>query len=94
MVHCSDGVGRTGTMIAILTMVAQHEADAAGEIDVFRTVFRLRECRPLMVRFVNMIYFLCQLTIYFVKGYEQEPIQVPLRLYGVLHQTDERRTKV
>ncbi|XP_046568155.1 uncharacterized protein LOC124276555 [Haliotis rubra] len=48
VVHCSSGVGRTGTFIAINAMVEQ--ARAEPEVDVFKFVCRMRLHRPEMVR--------------------------------------------
>ena len=51
--HCSDGVGRTGTLIAALNLGAAVEFDredgSNGDIDVYKTVMAIREFRPLMV---------------------------------------------
>ena len=52
LVHCSDGVGRTGTAIAALHLGAALEfsgGDDAEDIDVYKTVMAIREFRPLMV---------------------------------------------
>ena len=52
LVHCSDGVGRTGTVIAALNLGAAVEFDRDGgneDIDVHKTVMAIREFRPLMV---------------------------------------------
>ena len=52
LVHCSDGVGRTGTAIAALHLGAAVEFSgdkADDDIDVYKTVMAIREFRPLMV---------------------------------------------
>ena len=55
LVHCSDGVGRTGTALAALHLGAALEfgrRDAGSDdadIDVYKTVMAIREFRPLMV---------------------------------------------
>lgn len=55
VVHCSAGIGRTGTLIAIYNLVStiQHYIDTKntkkGRISVFATVRRLREQRYHMV---------------------------------------------
>ena len=48
IVHCSAGVGRTGTFIALSNLM--DEILIGGKtIDVFKTVFNLRADRKLMV---------------------------------------------
>jgi protein tyrosine phosphatase len=47
-VHCSAGVGRTGTLIALDNIVNAIEGRSTI-VDVFNTVFRLREDRKYMV---------------------------------------------
>ena len=50
MVHCSAGVGRTGTLIALANLTG--EAKGAGKdkkVSVFRTVRKLRDQRMHMV---------------------------------------------
>ena len=48
LVHCSAGVGRTGTLIGLDTLT--REVDCGKEtVDVFNTVYRMREDRGFMV---------------------------------------------
>ncbi|XP_043516829.1 receptor-type tyrosine-protein phosphatase beta isoform X2 [Frieseomelitta varia] len=48
VIHCSAGIGRTGTLIAI-DIILQHLRDNR-KLDVFRTVYRLRHHRINMVQ--------------------------------------------
>ena len=49
IVHCSAGVGRTGTLIG-LDKLAREVEGGAEEIDVFKAVYEMREDRCKMVR--------------------------------------------
>ena len=49
MVHCSAGVGRTGTLIGLDTLAREIEC-GREEVDVFNAVYRMREDRELMVQ--------------------------------------------
>ena len=48
LVHCSAGVGRTGTFISLFNLV--DEAKAEGVFDILQTVQRLRQQRVKMVQ--------------------------------------------
>ena len=57
LVHCSAGVGRTGTFIGLYKLLTKIDTEEAEEtIDVFNEVFKLREDRCLMV---NSFFFCC-----------------------------------
>ncbi|KAJ7313949.1 hypothetical protein JRQ81_005777 [Phrynocephalus forsythii] len=58
LVHCSAGVGRTGTFIALDSLLRQ--AWDKGEIGVFAFVQRLRMNRPLMIQTESQYIFLHQ----------------------------------
>ena len=49
LVHCSAGVGRTGTLIGLDTLAREIEC-GREEVDVFNAVYRMREDRELMVQ--------------------------------------------
>ena len=48
VVHCSAGVGRTGTFIALSNLINLVEANAEY-LNLFQTVLDLRKYRPYMV---------------------------------------------
>ncbi|CAL1532181.1 unnamed protein product, partial [Lymnaea stagnalis] len=48
VVHCSAGVGRTGTFIALCNVMK--EAEDTGRIDFFKTVVKLRQDRVMMIQ--------------------------------------------
>ena len=54
LVHCSAGIGRTGTYIALLLLIEsieyQRQQSGSALISIFGTVRRLREQRWLMVK--------------------------------------------
>ncbi|ETE66696.1 Receptor-type tyrosine-protein phosphatase H, partial [Ophiophagus hannah] len=58
LVHCSAGVGRTGTFISLDSLLCQ--AQDQGEIGVFSLVEKLRRNRPLMIQNEDQYVFLHQ----------------------------------
>ncbi|XP_013415221.1 receptor-type tyrosine-protein phosphatase kappa isoform X1 [Lingula anatina] len=56
VVHCSAGVGRTGTFIALDYLMDQ--AQAEGKINIFQLVQLMRGARPKMIQTVEQYYFL------------------------------------
>jgi protein tyrosine phosphatase len=62
-VHCSAGIGRTGTTIALANIILQIAAQANQgvkdpQFSVFSTVRRLREQRFLMVQMEDQYMFI------------------------------------
>ncbi|XP_056603685.1 receptor-type tyrosine-protein phosphatase eta isoform X3 [Triplophysa dalaica] len=66
LVHCSAGVGRTGTLIAIDRLIFQIERD--GVVDVYGIIHDLRMHRPLMVQTEDQYVFLNQCAMDFIKS--------------------------
>ncbi|XP_058501447.1 receptor-type tyrosine-protein phosphatase eta [Solea solea] len=66
VVHCSAGVGRTGTFIAIDTLIFQIERENA--VDIFGTVHELRMHRTLMVQTEDQYVFLNQCAMDLIKS--------------------------
>ncbi|XP_006942926.4 receptor-type tyrosine-protein phosphatase V-like isoform X1 [Felis catus] len=56
LVHCSAGVGRTGTFVALSRLLQQLEEEQA--VDVFNAVYALRLYRPLMIQTPTQYIFL------------------------------------
>ncbi|XP_051778581.1 receptor-type tyrosine-protein phosphatase eta [Erpetoichthys calabaricus] len=56
LIHCSAGVGRTGTLIALDHLI--HQIDREGMADVYGIVYGLRMHRPLMVQTEDQYVFL------------------------------------
>ena len=50
LVHCSAGVGRTGTFIAVYKLVTEYGDDRVKELDLFQTVVEMRRQRIKMVQ--------------------------------------------
>ncbi|XP_077975279.1 receptor-type tyrosine-protein phosphatase mu-like [Styela clava] len=55
LIHCSDGAGRTGSYCAIVNLIERMKCES--NIDVFRTVKDLRDCRPGMVQTLKQYKF-------------------------------------
>ncbi|XP_055365802.1 receptor-type tyrosine-protein phosphatase eta [Betta splendens] len=66
VVHCSAGVGRTGTFIAIDRLLFQIERE--NSVDVFGIVHDLRMHRPLMVQTEDQYVFLNQCALDIIRS--------------------------
>uniref|UniRef100_A0A8C0UF35 Receptor-type tyrosine-protein phosphatase eta n=1 Tax=Cyanistes caeruleus TaxID=156563 RepID=A0A8C0UF35_CYACU len=66
LVHCSAGVGRTGTFIAIDRLIQQMEME--NTVDVYGVVYDLRMHRPLMVQTEDQYVFLNQCVMDIIKS--------------------------
>ncbi|XP_063053903.1 receptor-type tyrosine-protein phosphatase eta-like [Engraulis encrasicolus] len=66
IVHCSAGVGRTGTFIAIDRVIFQIERES--KVDVFGIVYEMRMHRPLMVQTEDQYVFLNQCALDIIKS--------------------------
>ncbi|XP_018410464.1 PREDICTED: receptor-type tyrosine-protein phosphatase eta [Nanorana parkeri] len=66
VVHCSAGVGRTGTLIALDRLIKQIEAE--DKVDVYGVVYDLRMHRGLMVQTENQYVFLNQCAADIIKA--------------------------
>ncbi|XP_036439768.1 receptor-type tyrosine-protein phosphatase eta [Colossoma macropomum] len=66
LVHCSAGVGRTGTFIAIDRLIFQIERD--GVVDVYGIIHDLRMHRPLMVQTEDQYVFLNQCAVDIIRS--------------------------
>ena len=53
LVHCNDGVGRTGVFIALFHLIQEIHCKAK-HLNVFQTVINLRKDRKFMVRELNL----------------------------------------
>ncbi|KAM6393575.1 receptor-type tyrosine-protein phosphatase eta [Pluvialis apricaria] len=70
LVHCSAGVGRTGTFIAIDRLIQQIEME--NTVDVYGVVYDLRMHRPLMVQTEDQYVFLNQCVMDIIKSQKEK----------------------
>ncbi|KFO71871.1 Receptor-type tyrosine-protein phosphatase eta, partial [Cuculus canorus] len=70
LVHCSAGVGRTGTFIAIDRLIQQIEME--NTVDVYGVVYDLRMHRPLMVQTEDQYVFLNQCVMDIIRSQKEK----------------------
>ncbi|XP_030307401.1 receptor-type tyrosine-protein phosphatase eta, partial [Calypte anna] len=70
LVHCSAGVGRTGTFIAIDRLIQQMEME--NTVDVYGVVYELRMHRPLMVQTEDQYVFLNQCVVDIIRSQKEK----------------------
>lgn len=87
LVHCSAGIGRTGTFIALDFLLKM--ARAEGSVDVFRCVQSLREQRVSMVQTTEQYAFLYEVLLEGVLcGATGVPVESIHSHVGRLHEPD------
>ncbi|NWH70678.1 PTPRJ phosphatase, partial [Piaya cayana] len=70
LVHCSAGVGRTGTFIAVDRLIQQIEME--NTVDVYGVVYDLRMHRPLMVQTEDQYVFLNQCVMDIIRSKKEK----------------------
>uniref|UniRef100_A0A8C3J4T8 Receptor-type tyrosine-protein phosphatase eta n=1 Tax=Calidris pygmaea TaxID=425635 RepID=A0A8C3J4T8_9CHAR len=70
LVHCSAGVGRTGTFIAIDRLIQQIEME--NTVDVYGVIYDLRMHRPLMVQTEDQYVFLNQCVMDIIRSQKEK----------------------
>uniref|UniRef100_G1K895 Receptor-type tyrosine-protein phosphatase eta n=1 Tax=Anolis carolinensis TaxID=28377 RepID=G1K895_ANOCA len=70
LVHCSAGVGRTGTFIAIDRLI--HQMEMENTVDVYGVVYDLRMHRSLMVQTEDQYVFLNQCVLDIIKSKKEK----------------------
>uniref|UniRef100_A0A8D2BB97 Receptor-type tyrosine-protein phosphatase eta n=1 Tax=Sciurus vulgaris TaxID=55149 RepID=A0A8D2BB97_SCIVU len=74
LVHCSAGVGRTGTFIAIDRLIYQIENESM--VDVYGVVYDLRMHRPLMVQTEDQYVFLNQCVLDIIRSQKDSKVDL------------------
>ncbi|XP_006896821.1 PREDICTED: receptor-type tyrosine-protein phosphatase eta [Elephantulus edwardii] len=74
LVHCSAGVGRTGTFIAIDRLIYQMENE--NTVDVYGIVYDLRMHRPLMVQTEDQYVFLNQCVLDIIRSQRDSKVDL------------------
>ncbi|XP_023597604.1 receptor-type tyrosine-protein phosphatase eta-like isoform X2 [Trichechus manatus latirostris] len=74
LVHCSAGVGRTGTFIAIDRLIYQIENE--NTVDVYGIVYDLRMHRPLMVQTEDQYVFLNQCVLDIIRSRKDSKVDL------------------
>ena len=64
IILCSDGIGRSGTLAAI--MYTLERLNIEHVIDVFQTVKRMRMQRPHLVKYMVSVLVFSLLLLYFI----------------------------
>ncbi|GFS11939.1 receptor-type tyrosine-protein phosphatase alpha-like, partial [Elysia marginata] len=83
LVHCSAGVGRTGTFIALCILL--QEAEATGNMDFLHLLWKLRQQRMSMIQTIEQYEFLHKLalTAYLVAGTSISAKNIPNKLLAL-----------
>ncbi|XP_032078046.1 receptor-type tyrosine-protein phosphatase eta isoform X2 [Thamnophis elegans] len=74
LVHCSAGVGRTGTFIAIDRLIQQMEME--NTVDVYGSVYDLRMHRSLMVQTEDQYVFLNHCVMDIIKSKKEKKMDL------------------
>ncbi|XP_077969091.1 uncharacterized protein LOC120335086 [Styela clava] len=68
LIHCSNGIGRTGVFCAAVNLIDRLKCE--NRVDVFRTVKDLRDGRPNMVESLDQYKFCYQAIIEYLRSFD------------------------
>nr|XP_039258287.1 receptor-type tyrosine-protein phosphatase alpha-like [Styela clava] len=68
LIHCSDGIGRTGVFCATVNLIDRLKCE--NRVDVFRTVKDLRDGRPNMVETLDQYKFCYRAIVEYLKSFD------------------------
>ncbi|XP_077970618.1 uncharacterized protein LOC120334842 [Styela clava] len=68
LIHCSDGIGRTGVFCATVNLIDRLKCE--NRVDVLRTVKDLRDWRPNMVENLDQYKFCYQAIVEYLKSFD------------------------
>ncbi len=72
VVHCSAGVGRTGTFIAVYKLAAEYGDDRVKQMDLFQTVVEMRRQRVKMVQKQEQYIYIVKCVRDYVSAQESD----------------------
>ena len=75
VVHCSAGVGRTGTFIAVFKLVKDYMNSKVRVLDFKKTVLEMRKCRMKMVQKKEQYVYILKCLMEEVKTVEGDYYQ-------------------
>merc|ERR1712080_10085 len=67
VVHCSAGVGRTGTFIAVDQLMRIVDDSSIKEIDIFNVIYQLRKERRYMVQSSSQYLYVYKCVLEYMK---------------------------
>ena len=93
LVHCSAGVGRTGTIIA-LNKIMEEIDNGAEEVDIFDTVLQLRSERVHMVQKPSQYTFLYGCVDYYLSMKENRGGNQNIDTYYVYNFDEDKEAEL
>lgn len=92
LIHCSAGVGRTGTLVALDSLLQQVQEE--GEVSIFNTVCDLRHQRNFLVQNLKQYIFIYRALVEFCQYGDTERKVIRFKAdFEQLKQVEASKTK-